>query len=93
MWPPRASLQKTVNESSSGSGEIFTIEPMSELPLMRDRMKPSSGEKLIAVRSLREVSSNGTAASLDSGFRYPGADLDFYFGDPFPLTGIVRFET
>src|SRR5437870_3012649 len=37
--------------SGSRIGLIFTSEPMSHVPLMRDRMKPSFGEKFIVVIS------------------------------------------
>ncbi len=55
MWPSLTNRQKTNSESSSDSGEIVTIELMSEVPLIRDRMKPSSGEKLNPGPCLDEI--------------------------------------
>ena len=46
------------------NGEILMIEAMSALPLIRERMNPSSGVKVIVRRSSMFVSRTGTASRM-----------------------------
>src|SRR5262249_25999840 len=64
ITPSRKKWWKIIMTSSSFSGEIFMIDLTSQWPLIRDRTKPSCGEKVRSVRSVIEIASSGTLSPV-----------------------------